>query len=112
MDLEGAGCLISGRFLWLGVRVGGAFFEEIWRVKACSNVKFFRDAKWEEIPTKDPWMKHGWSILGSPLFSIKDLTLGWHDGFLDERCREVWKMTPFCLYWLIWKKRNRRTLRE
>lgn len=36
---------------------------EIWRVKACSNVKFFRDAKWEEIPTKDPWMKHGWVMV-------------------------------------------------
>ena len=31
---------------------------------------------------------------------VKEVSLGWHGGW--EKCRKVWRMTPFFLFWIIW----------
>ena len=39
---------------------------------------------------------------------VGDTLLGWHDSFVGKRWKTVWLAAPLCLFWTIWKKRNRR----
>ena len=49
------------------------------------------------------------SILWVLPFSIKDLLEEWHGGFVGKKRRKVWRTTPLCLLWIIWKEQNQRT---
>ena len=41
------------------------------------------------------------------LFSVRDTILGWHGSFVDKKSRKVWMIAPLCLFWLVWKERNK-----
>ena len=40
-------------------------------------------------------------------YSARDTLLGWHGSFVGKRHRKAWRATPLCLFWLVWKERNR-----
>ena len=33
--------------------------------------------------------------------------LGWKGAFVGKRRKKVWQTTPSCLFWIVWKARNR-----
>ena len=39
--------------------------------------------------------------------SIKETLLGWNDSFVGKKCQKVWKAVPLCLFWMVWKERNK-----
>ena len=39
--------------------------------------------------------------------SVRDTLLGWRGFNMGKKRRKVWKATPLCLFWAIWKERNR-----
>ena len=41
------------------------------------------------------------------LFSVKETLLGWRDSFVGKKRKVVWQVGPLCLFWVIWKARNR-----
>ena len=41
--------------------------------------------------------------------SVKEVLLGWHDSFVGKKRRKVWRAAPLCLFWMVWKERNRIT---
>ena len=40
--------------------------------------------------------------------TVTETLLGWHDFFVGRKQKKVWRTTPLCLFWTIWKERNRR----
>ena len=40
-------------------------------------------------------------------FSVRDTLLSWYVSFKDKNHRKVWRAAPLCLFWTIWKERNR-----
>ena len=40
-------------------------------------------------------------------FSVRDTLSGWCGFNLGKKCRKVWKATPLCIFWAVWKERNR-----
>ena len=40
-------------------------------------------------------------------FTVGDTLLGWHITFKDKKHRKVWQAAPLCLFWTVWKERNR-----
>ena len=38
---------------------------------------------------------------------VKETLLGWKGSFVGKKHLKVWKATPLCLFWTVWKKRNR-----
>ncbi|RVW30374.1 putative LRR receptor-like serine/threonine-protein kinase [Vitis vinifera] len=40
-------------------------------------------------------------------FSVKETLLGWRGSFVGKKRKEVWQVGPLCLFWVIWKARNR-----
>ena len=38
---------------------------------------------------------------------VKETLLGWHWSFVAKEHRKVWKAGPLCLFWIVWKARNR-----
>ena len=40
--------------------------------------------------------------------TIKETLLGWHGCFGGKKWKRVWRAAPLCLFWTIWKERNRR----
>ena len=40
-------------------------------------------------------------------YSVRDTLLGWHGINMGKKCRKVGKTTPLCLFWVVWKERNR-----
>ena len=42
-----------------------------------------------------------------PSLSIREALLGWHSSFLGKKWRKVWRAGPLCLFWTVWKVRNR-----
>ena len=41
------------------------------------------------------------------LSSVKETLLGWNGFFMGKRHKIVWKAGPLCIFWTIWKTRNR-----
>ena len=39
--------------------------------------------------------------------TIREILLGWYGSFVGRKRKKVWKKTPLCLFWTIWKERNR-----
>ena len=39
---------------------------------------------------------------------VRETLLGWHDTFVGRKRKEVWRVAPLCLFWIIWKERNTR----
>ena len=40
-------------------------------------------------------------------FSVRDTLLGWHAPLKDKKHSKVWRAAPLCLFWMVWKERNR-----
>ncbi|KAL6314646.1 hypothetical protein AAG906_026990 [Vitis piasezkii] len=40
-------------------------------------------------------------------YSARDTLLGWHGSFVGKKHRKAWRATPLCLFWSVWKERNR-----
>ncbi|RVW93915.1 putative mitochondrial protein [Vitis vinifera] len=40
-------------------------------------------------------------------FSVRDTVIGWCGFNLGKKRRKVWKAAPLCLFWAVWKERNR-----
>ena len=39
--------------------------------------------------------------------TVKATLLGWNEVFVGKRRKRAWKMAPLCIFWSIWKERNR-----
>ncbi|KAJ9691747.1 hypothetical protein PVL29_013820 [Vitis rotundifolia] len=40
-------------------------------------------------------------------FSVKETLLGWRGSFVGKKRKAVWQVGPLCLFWVIWKVRNK-----
>ena len=40
-------------------------------------------------------------------FLVRDTLLGWHAPLKDKKHSKVWWAAPLCLFWMVWKERNR-----
>ena len=49
-----------------------------------------------------------WIILGL----VRDMLLGWKGTFVRKRRKKVWQVAPSCLFWTVWKARNRIVFKE
>ncbi|RVW23148.1 hypothetical protein CK203_090231 [Vitis vinifera] len=38
---------------------------------------------------------------------VKATLLGWNGGFVGKRRNRAWQMAPLCIFWSVWKERNR-----
>ena len=41
-----------------------------------------------------------------PLF-VKESLLTWHGSFVGKRRKKAWMTAPLCIFWTIWRERNR-----
>ena len=39
--------------------------------------------------------------------SIRSTLLGWDGSFVGKKRKEVWRTGPLCIFWTVWKTRNR-----
>ena len=44
-----------------------------------------------------------WTLQGT----MKTTLLGWNGGFVGKRRKKAWQMAPLCIFWSVWKERNR-----
>ena len=44
--------------------------------------------------------------------SIKETILGWNDTFVGKKRKDAWNAAPLCLFWTLWKERNRRIFED
>ncbi|RVW75063.1 hypothetical protein CK203_056012 [Vitis vinifera] len=90
----------------------------IWSTCVPTKVVFFAwEATWETIDhlqihcTKAMVL---WELLFN-LFgvmwvlpsSVKEILLGWYGVFVGKKRVKVWGAAPLCLFWTVWKERNR-----
>ena len=40
-------------------------------------------------------------------FSVRATLLGWNGTFVGKKHKKLWKASPFCISWTIWKARNK-----
>ena len=39
--------------------------------------------------------------------SVKETLLSWHGSFVGKRRKKAWMAAPLCIFWTIWRERNR-----
>ena len=39
--------------------------------------------------------------------TMKATLLGWNGGFVGKRRKKAWQMALLCIFWSVWKERNR-----
>ena len=44
--------------------------------------------------------------------SVKETLLGWRGFFVGKKRKEVWQVGLLCLFWVVWKARNRIALED
>ena len=43
---------------------------------------------------------------------IYTVLLGWNGTFVGKKRKDVWKASPLCLFWTVWKTRNKVAFEE
>ena len=41
------------------------------------------------------------------LFTVRDTLLSWYASFKDKKHSKVWRAAPLCLFWTVWKEKNK-----
>ena len=41
--------------------------------------------------------------------TVRETLLGWHGSFVGRKWKKVWRAAHLCLFWTIWKERNRKS---
>ena len=44
--------------------------------------------------------------------SIKETILSWSGSFVGKKRKKAWNATPLCLFWTLWKDKNRRVFED
>ena len=44
--------------------------------------------------------------------TVKATLLGWDGSFVGEKRKEVLRASPLCLFWMVWKARNKIAFEE
>ena len=44
--------------------------------------------------------------------SIKETILSWNDSFVGKKRKKAWNAAPLCLFWTLWKERNRKVFKD
>ena len=55
------------------------------------------------------------SLFGVPWVlpaTVKEMLLGWNGTFVGKKRKGVWKASPLCLFWTVWKTRNKVAFEE
>ena len=39
--------------------------------------------------------------------SIRETFIGWHGSFVGKKRKKAWMIAPLCLFWTVWKERNK-----
>ena len=42
-----------------------------------------------------------------PATTIKEMFSGWNGTFVGKKGKGVWRASPLCLFWMVWKARNK-----
>ena len=42
--------------------------------------------------------------------SIRGFFLGWSGSFVGKKGKKAWKVSPLCVFWTIWRERNKRAI--
>ena len=40
--------------------------------------------------------------------SVREVLLSWHRSFVGKKRKKAWKASPLCMFWALWRERNRR----
>ena len=51
-------------------------------------------------------------VLWVVLSSVRETLLSWNGSFVGKKCKKVWRMGPFCIFWTVWKARNIHTFED
>ena len=46
-------------------------------------------------------------VMWALTYLVRDILLGWYGSFMGKKHRKVWMAAPLCLFWAVWKERNR-----
>ena len=44
--------------------------------------------------------------------TVKEMHLGWNGTFVGKKRKGVWRASPLCLFWTVWKARNKLAFEE
>ena len=44
--------------------------------------------------------------------TVKEMVLGWDGTFVGKKRKGVWRASPLCLFWTVWKARNKVAFEE
>ena len=51
---------------------------------------------------------------GSVVFPelVKEALFSWRGSFVGKKRKKIWNSIPLCIFWTVWKERNRLVFRE
>ena len=52
-----------------------------------------------------------WAAVGTAS-TVKEMFLRWNGTFVGKKRKGVWKASPLCLFWTLWKTRNKVAFEE
>ena len=44
--------------------------------------------------------------------SVRGVRLSWNNFSIGKKRKKAWKVAPLCIFWSIWKERNRRAFED
>ncbi|RVW55305.1 hypothetical protein CK203_089047 [Vitis vinifera] len=57
-----------------------------------------------------------WKVMVQPRWvlpaTVKETLSGWNGSFVGKKRKGVWKASPLCLFWMVWKTRNKVAFEE
>ncbi|RVX21313.1 hypothetical protein CK203_001961 [Vitis vinifera] len=95
----------------------------IWKVTVQPRVSFFGwEATWGKTLTLDQLQRRDKNSLGAAFSmfgvqwvlpaTVKETLSGWNGSFVGKKRKGVWKASPLCLFWTVWKTRNKVAFEE
>ena len=71
----------------------------------CMNSVITRSFEIFDCETSWRYFSNFWCQLG--VSSPYERDLSWQGSFVGKRCKKAWMIAPLCIFWTLWRERNR-----
>ncbi|RVX22326.1 LINE-1 reverse transcriptase-like [Vitis vinifera] len=87
----------------------------IWVDRVPTKVSFFAwEATWGKVLTLDKLQIRGVQLPNYIKWvfpeTVKEALTSWRGSFVGKKRKQIWKSIPLCIFWTVWKERNRKLM--
>ncbi|RVW47359.1 Ribosome maturation factor RimM [Vitis vinifera] len=94
---------VDDRVIWREINCGKFSVKSLYKSLVSGHPTSFPSSAIWKVSVQPRWVLPA---------TVKEMLLGWNGTFVGKKSKGVWKASPLCLFWTVWKTRNKVAFEE